>query len=542
MKKHILILLSATLIYFAIWMFLAFPYRAFPTDDIYQFLPVLTKTCLPPPPYPPITLTRCILDTHHPAILFSLLFLNLLWSLFSTDLLSCLLFSTVVSNSITLFLAGLIVYKITGDVWATLLCIILYGTSAWPAYYQFFYTHAPFAAMLSTAISFFIIHAYLNGPKVIHSLVISAVISGILCLSVSHAPVIIMAYFLVISWLFRDMDYLHALKIRALYMGALALTVAPFLFFSYRAMLIHFNQNMHDANYDIALAKLGFIPPPLHFTSFYVLRTFNPLLAYSFLVISMVWGACLILGKYGRLKVLSDPKPDNAIVSFHILIWSSVIVIAYLALSKVARIYFFLYPSLIIIISCMLHSLATRFPCRWRWCFFSLCLLWSLPIIAINIKLCSEIRRVRLYTPEFLKKISPPMQLYVLKEDIHGWFISKWLEDFNIKTIPLKDLEHTVSTPKNIGFLIGPSGKDSAKSVICFWWAPHDFIIDLDNYEFIKTAQKVVLPYYAYFPIVLMDQEVFQRLYFMGKVTDYKSDEKNITLLIFNAATPPIRP
>lgn len=534
MKKHILVSLSAALIYFAIWMFLAFPYRAFPTDEIYQFLPVLTRECLPPPSYPPLTLTQCILNTHHPAFLFSLLFLNLIWSLFSTDLLSSLLFSVVVSNSITLFLSGLIVYKLTNDTRAALLCIILYGTSAWPANYYFLCSYVPFAAMLSITAFYFIINAYLNGLKMARSIIISACISGILCLSAPSAPVIILANFLVIAWLFRCTDYLHAVRTRLLYLAVLALTVAPFFLISHHAILFHLAGNVHADHYDIAFKKFGFIPTPPRFNSFFILRTYNPLLVYSFLIISTAWGACLILGKCGYRKITSDPKSDNVILSLHIFIWSIIIAIAYLPFTKLGRVYYFLYSPFIIAISCMLHSLLTRCFCRRRFYFLSLGLLWGLSVAAINIRLCSEMWRARKYTPDFLKNISPPLQLYVLKEDIHGWFISKWLEDFNVKSTDLKDLEHVVSGDKKIGLLIGPTGKDSAKSTICYCWAPHDFFIDPDNYKFIRAARKMVLPYYAYFPTFLMEDPITQALYFMGRMPSYKSDDKNITLVIFD--------
>lgn len=538
MKKHVLISLAASLVYFAAWMFLAFPYRAWPSDDVYQFLPVLTKTCLPPPSYPPTTLTRCILNTHHPAVLFSLLFFNSIWTLFSTDLLSSLLFSAVASNSLTLFLSGLIAYKMTRDMRPLLLCIILYATSAWPATYHLAYSYAPFAATLSIAISYFIINARLNAGKTICPIVISACISGILCFSAPSAPVAIMAHFLMIVWLFRHAAYSNAIKIRLLYLGALALATAPFFISSHRAILYHLTGNIHADHYGIALKKFGFIPLLPRFNFFPILGIYNPLLLYSFLIVSMAWVVCMILRKYGRLKPPSDSRLDDVIFSLHIFIWSIIVAIAYLPFTKLGRVYYYVYAPLIIAISCMLHSLATCRPSRRRAYPLLLGLLWCAAVAAVNVKSCSEMWRARKYTPEFLKGISPPLQLYVLKEDIHGWFISRWMEDLKIRTTDLKSLVRAVSTGKRLGLLMGPTGKDSAKSVICYCWAPHDFSIEQGNYKFLGTARKTTLPYYAFFPIFLIEDPIAQALYLMGRMPSHKSDDKNITLAIFDNAAP----
>ena len=44
--------------------------------------------------------------------------------------------------------------------------------------------------------------------------------------------------------------------------------------------------------------------------------------------------------------------------------------------------------------------------------------------------------------------------------------------------------------------------------------------------------EQVVLPYYAYFPPFLLEEETCEGLYFSGNIVDYRQDSKNITFFI----------
>ena len=50
----------------------------------------------------------------------------------------------------------------------------------------------------------------------------------------------------------------------------------------------------------------------------------------------------------------------------------------------------------------------------------------------------------------------------------------------------------------------------------------------------LEKMNRVVLPYYAYFPPFLLEEETCEGLYFSGNIVDYRQDSKNITFFIGN--------
>jgi len=124
--------------------------------------------------------------------------------------------------------------------------------------------------------------------------------------------------------------------------------------------------------------------------------------------------------------------------------------------------------------------------------------------------------------------------LYVLLEDSHASFLSRWLEGFNVDMVSMESLENVIASNERVGLIVGPNGADSGISILTHSTLQDFYVGKLYDYKFTKKAQKVTLPYYAYLPSFLLEEEVSQGLYFMGKTPDYRADSKNLTLLLWD--------
>jgi len=147
-NKHFwLFSLIAISIYAIAWLNLAWPYRPFPSDDIFSF--------------------HTGQGAHQPLFIFSLAIFKFILSAFSKNEFSYLLLHGIVSNSLSLFLLSAIVFRLTQNMTLVVLSILLYGTSAWPANYYFMASYTPWATMLSLLIFLLIIEAYLRYSNLI---------------------------------------------------------------------------------------------------------------------------------------------------------------------------------------------------------------------------------------------------------------------------------------------------------------------------------------------------------------------------------------
>lgn len=496
-KKTKIFLIFLTLAYLAVWLALALPYRPFPSDDDYfrSFVdePGIVNTAL------------MIVRSHHPVLLASL------------KLTHSLLLHAVISNSVLLFLVSLIVFSLTGNVFVAAVSALLYGLSSWPAVYYFFYSYAPFSAMLLYLSLYFILKAYLNPDVCARQIIRAGIFSGLAFWSSPSAGVMLAVYFLILSYLFRP-------KLSAaigIYVKNLFLVILPFFFFSFPALKDHIWENCRQyAGADVKVLKTPF------FSFFHILGEHSGLFLAGFFFLLVFYLITVIL-KRGSAACL---PPEKAVRALTLGVFAHSFLIDILPFTKLARTNFVLYPLFIIVTMSLFWFLFVRLSRRLKYVILALGIFLFLLLVYANIKWCRQLIQARQAVPAYLAGQPKDQTLYIFEEDSHADAIISWLEGFSIQRVKKADLEKVMSDNRRGALIIGPRAQGSGRSILsncCM----DDFLID-DIQPRLDKMNRLTLPYYAYFPLFLLEEEVCEGLYFSGRRVDYKSDSKNITFFI----------
>jgi len=147
---------------------------------------------------------------------------------------------------------------------------------------------------------------------------------------------------------------------------------------------------------------------------------------------------------------------------------------------------------------------------------------------------------------QYLKKIPSNFKtLYLLGEkDPHIYayiysqgFIPYYLHSTRFRTqeVGVEEFADILRKQENVALIVGPHGKNSGRSILFRSNLP-DY--PFDEEEFLKSISKpfsarITLPYFAYFPSFIMEEELSQALYFSGRTPDYRDPSKNLTLYLW---------
>ena len=546
MRKRVGLFILVSLVYSLAWMSLALPYRPFPSDDDY-FRSFIDQ----PGIFNSVLMT---VRSHHPVLLGSLKLTKLAWFLFSNDLSSALLLQAVISNSVLLFLICLMVWALTKNVFALCAAAILYGTSAWPAAYYFFYSYAPFSAMLLCLGLYFILKAYIEPSQAARRLMWAGIVCGLAFWASPSAGVMIAAYFLILLYLFRchsrvplfgiplrgksgnpdkldcpvkpDNDKVDQFverlpefsNIVRIYLKSLLLVILPFSFLSLPALKDHILENCRQyAGADVQVLKTPF------FSFFRVLGEYNGWLLAGFLLMLVLYGIAVVL-KRGPAPLQPEERCARALV---IGVFLHSLLVDILPSTKLARTNFAVFPLFIIAAVSLFWFLFLKLSGRLKYCLAGLGIILLIPLLYTNLELCRQLIQSRQSLPAYLTAQPKDRPLYILEEDSHAEAIISWLEGFHIQRIKKADLERIVSAQTKGGIILGPSGPGSGQSILANCCLD-DFLIE-DVRMRLEKMNRVVLPYYAYFPPFLLEEETCEGLYFSGNIVDYRHDSKNIT-------------
>ena len=149
--------------------------------------------------------------------------------------------------------------------------------------------------------------------------------------------------------------------------------------------------------------------------------------------------------------------------------------------------------------------------------------------------LSSELMYVTKYTPNFLSLNFRDMPICLLRGDIHAEYIERWLgKDFDIEFMTQEQTRAGFLRDKKCALLIGPTGPGSGCSIMYHSCLGDFDVPNLDSYVSDNKLERITLPYYAYFPTFLLEEEISQALYFLGKIPGYKAGSKNLTLLLYS--------
>lgn len=516
-KRVVILSFLGAIIYFAVWSYLASPYRFFPSDDKGVYFSFLQEKSIWEAFY-----------THQPVTLIFLKVSAKVCSIFSSDKLSGFIFFCIISNSITLFLLNLMVYKITGSITAAFMSMLLYGTSAWPANYYFLFSYAPFASMLSLSGVYFLYNSYINEKRKIFYIISSGVLCGLLFWSSPSAPLMILLIISALFYLFPVRLKGNQKILRSYLATIFSVIIIFFISGSGPYMLVHLFENL-KGHYLDAYNKFGYIPKSPFISFLWIAGTYN-------LPLIILFMACTIF----VLSFLKNKKWVNDIEAFKnkkfllilgAIIWIHIIAIDILPFTKTARNHFQIYPLLCIVTPSFLYFMGSEFFYNYKKKFLIfICILTAL-ILFINVQSCAKIIYSRTSIPKNLALIDQKVQLYILNEDPHSAYLLTWLSEFNIERVTAGNFLDKVLLRgnKKMGLIVGPTGFNSGISALRHCCLEDFFIEQATMDQLLKNSKVVKLPYYSNFTPFLLEEEICQAMYFSGKVPSTSS----ITLFLW---------
>jgi hypothetical protein len=502
----ILVLMAGHLITFI----LALPYRFFPCDDtLYYQLFLAGNNELPSLTTSPETIIYI-----HPVYFTYLYLCRQLWSCFSDLSPSFLIFANLLANTASLAMIILVCRKVTGSVaWAAAAGLI-FAISPWTANYYFMFSYVPFEVAL--IISAFTLQIYGVDRKG-RNAKLMFMSSGILLAmafwcspSAAVSVALVMLTFPLLAMRNRP-DRRHLLHTCAWVAVGFALIFLPYTFITGRAYLSHILQNVNTDHYMSALIKFGEIPPPPFFSFFRLLFEYSPLEAIVFVVL-----APLVLYSFFCRQGRSDLNLRICILMGSICLIHNLIV-DLLPTTKLGRTHFHAYPFLIIFI------IAT---CYWIYSQTTKGRTSTILVAILSVLLLSNIlyaiertmltRTTRFALPELLDQLELT-NIYLIEEDPHADYIKQWL---NVPCISIIDSQTVTSVAnkdkvKNVHgmLIIGPTGPGSGNSILEKADMP-DFNPMIPD----KLADETTyLPYYAFNPSFLFEEEICLALYFRGE-------------------------
>lgn len=487
------------------WL-LAHPYRFFPCDDrdFYKLL------------QPDDTGFQDLISSarYQPVFIHYLSLCRLLWKSFSADSPSLLIFANLVANTISLCMIVLTCRRLTSSLLWSVAAGLIFAGSAWTANYYFMFSYAPFAvSLVLTAFTLQIYGAESNAKSTPTLFAASGLLLGLAFWSSPSAAVsiaLVLAGFPVVLWLRRRSPRQITSACTWLASGFI-LTISGFSLVYSRAYLAHILENIHTDHYLDAIIKFGSVPPPPFLSFFRILFEYSPFEAVVFPILTTV----AVLSIFGRRS-----RTDQALricVFLAALCFAHSLTVDLLPTTKLGRTHFHAYPFLVIFIVVAGHWVYSKTSGGFRKIFGAVFTALLLVSMSFSIKQTMQTRATRFAVPEFLAGQPQTTNIYLILEDPHANYISDWLDDPRISFISNQSLgsmlkEAQAKSPHGM-LIIGPTGPGSGNSILERGTLPDFNPMIPDD----LTARLNYLPYCAFHPSFLFEEENCLALYFSGE-------------------------
>ena len=515
-KKYVVLSLVAALIYGVAWWSLAYPYRVIPTDD-QAFLGVSGDI------YGSYIETAINEGDYIPVFWCSLRFLKYMFSVFSENFLSSLLLLVIFSNSLALFILSLLIFRLTRSTLAVLAGIVLYGTSAWPANYCFWGSYVPLYTMWRLLTLLLIIEALFNRESRNRLFLFAGFTSAFSVLSAPFAGLDVFLEILIIFYLFSSVPLGTRFKLLGLYLLPQVIAGSASLLTTRFALIYEVCTNINRPHNAFAIEMFGYLPKAPFFSFFHIGFAYTPVIVTVFIVGSISFLIFFVI------KKRKEPL-DRIIVSLSLAVYARAIIADSTVFHQYARGHFSYYPLLVILAVIIPYHFFASLPGALKKLRpYLLLVALELLLVAIytNTEFCHEMVRSNHFPGNYLSRLASDTELYILENDPHAYPISRWsgldiTRINNLRDIPRKK-------GKKTALIIGPHGVDSRKSIV------RDGIMKDFFPAVVKPpeAREIKLPYLAYFPSFLFEETVSQALYFSGDMPDYRDEDKQITLWLW---------
>lgn len=554
---------ASSIAYFVAWSLLASPFGAFPGDDGYVASNIIqiggsmqdrwSALTYPNPVY--YTLVYSVFK-------FCGVFVS---SADACDPGEVILHIAIASNAVSVFLLGLLVFRLTGNLFAQFVAHALFAFAAWPVTYHFMISYTVTTTALVLLAFYLVI-----GPVRVSCLryLLGGIATALVAWSSSSGPLtaalLIMAV-VFLSWggtRWRELiiPSNYDLQRLALFFVGFLVCVTFFGYFGLTQYFEHLLRNTNSDHYADALRRLGFVPQSPFFSYLHILGVYGRvgLLVFMSTLVAIPF---LVANKFPAKR---DTHVVYPVVVLSMFVVIHALLIDFLPSTKLARAHFPVYPVSLALI-CIADFLIYRWIAETYGATRALRMLLSVAFIAMiyeGAHQSMETRRVRTSTSEYLNELRGKTKLYVLRNDSHelemrfsfDWQlyrldpptvsaqgrrqvnmtprIGSW--DRLIHVIEARDFSPMLVKPHqdSIVLLLGPYGYGSGLSLANksdFY--PGEFLDFKLLDRLIKETK--VLPYHMHYPPFLLEEEINQALYFLGKTPDYRLPSMGITLLRF---------
>lgn len=488
---------------------LALPYRLFPSDDLAYYQHILADGDELFGLFTHPTTYRYV----HPIYTYYLLLCRQIWSTFTDVSPSVLIFANLLANMVSLTMIVLTCRRVTGSVtWATGAGVI-FATSAWTTNYYFFFFYAPFpVALILTGFTLLIYGSYCEKPTPRPVIFMTSGLLLALAFWSSPSAAVSVALILAVSPFvcgIQGRGRRHTLLACTWLVVGFIMVFLPYAFISGPAYLSHILDNVNSTAYPEAFKKIGYflVSPPFSF--FRVLFEYSPFEAFLVSILAIV-----SLFSFFRHR-LNSGQGLRLCAILAALCLTHTLIVDLLPTTKLGRTHFHAYPFVIIFLAVAGHWVLNQQPADRTRKIIGRALLFFLAVnVVFSIAQILKTRTARFAVPEFLKKHAHVTNIYLLSEDPHAIFISQWLQDPRISFIDTKTMNRifwtAAATDRQEMVIIGPTGPDSGNSILQSASLP-DFVPAIPE----RIAERFAyLPYYAYRPHFLFEEETCLALYF----------------------------
>jgi hypothetical protein len=300
-----------------------------------------------------------------------------------------------------------------------------------------------------------------------------------------------------IVWHYRNPWYKWMVLPASFFMGSF-----PYMVINLYNLYRHWQGNVFTKHYHEAFLKFGYIPRIPFGSYLHILWTYS--WTFCIIIAVFLFGYFILYRKQWRMQ--------SAFLWIFAYLMTYAILLDLSPFTKLGRAYFNVFPLTIIAAVIVTHQIIKKI----KWFVFPTLLL-ACVIIVQNVIFIKDMAHARKGALNALNDKS----IYVLSDDPHSQALKLWSHAREVSSADL--------VPQGAYLLLGPTGQDSGKSIM------RNSALD-DYYPKLigrKYKTKETLPYYAYFPSFLMEEEISEALLFTGKSPDSRLPRLQLTLFGF---------
>jgi hypothetical protein len=427
-----------------------------------------------------------------------------------------------------------LVWQISRSWRVSLLAVVLFLLSGWPATYCYLFSYTP----LSTFFAWLAVALLIRGAAAQRLMWIPGLLAGVAavaCVGTSVSGGITLPALGILALIgpryFRKrFDWILPICF------SVAVAVCGFALWrlSGEQFQAHISENINSGHYVGALKRfLILLDPPLP-SGLWVLWNYNKTLTIGFLVASAMVLATVARGWLLRQAPASDPL-RGALAALVVMIWLQALIIDLLPTTKLGRAHFVWFPGVCALLALTFYWILLRLDQGRRWMVVGVALVMVATSAFEGLRQAHQTHASRQTMPRLLAgQYRDVPDVFLLLDDPHVGLLTGWLESkktlFGTHLPSLTTLV-TSNRPRDYLLVVGPSGPGSGRSILAQGCLP-DFLFDVGEFAR-KTGAKIQpVPYYAYTPAFLMEEEICQSLLFEKLMPDPDRDpEKRIRLL-----------